>query len=221
LQEYQNIFTGILSAAISVAYGVVYLLLKRNVRYTYPVFLSIALPLVMFSPWVGSLPIPGALRITIIFFLYLVPCFAVILIKQQGFSSIGFHTKNLLPALCLGIVFSVFSLVFTYQGILPGLLTGGQFQTFGILMTLLLSTVLNAAWEDIAITGYVQTRLYGLIKMASRWSHQCDLHSKHLYLVRCKVRPAHKLYITLFAADNFAHKKSGKYFLVCYNGFRR
>jgi membrane protease YdiL (CAAX protease family) len=132
----------------------------------YIVFLSIALPLVFgtLSPWMRSLPITGELRITILSFLFLVPCFAAILIKRQGFSSIGIHTKNLLPALCLGIVFSTFSLVFTYRGILPGLLTGEQFQTFGILMALLFSTVINAAWEDIAITGYVQTRLYGLIK---------------------------------------------------------
>ena len=33
----QDLFTGIFSAAISVAYGVVYLLLKRNIKYTYPV----------------------------------------------------------------------------------------------------------------------------------------------------------------------------------------
>ena len=31
----QNLFTGIYSAAISIAFGIVYLLLKRNVRYTY------------------------------------------------------------------------------------------------------------------------------------------------------------------------------------------
>ena len=131
----------------------------------YIVYISIVFPLIgRFSPWLMSLPVPGELRITIIAFLFLVPCFVVILIKRQGLSSIGIHTKNLLPALCLGIVFSAFSLVFTYQGILPGLLTGGQFQTFSIIMHLLFVTVINAAWEDIAITGYVQTRLYGLIK---------------------------------------------------------
>ena len=33
----QDLFTGLYSAAISIAFGIVYLLLKKNVRYTYPV----------------------------------------------------------------------------------------------------------------------------------------------------------------------------------------
>ena len=33
----QDLFTGILGAAVSVAYGIVYLLLKRNAIYTYPI----------------------------------------------------------------------------------------------------------------------------------------------------------------------------------------
>ena len=33
----QDLLTGIFAASISVAYGVVYLLLKKNVRYTYPI----------------------------------------------------------------------------------------------------------------------------------------------------------------------------------------
>ena len=135
------------------------------VALCYVAYISVALPFsARFPQLLMSLPVPRELLVIIISFLFLLPCFAVIVVKRQGFSSIGFHTKNLLSALCLGAAFSAFSLIFTYQGILPGLLTGGQFQTFGILMNLLFFTVINAAWEDIAITGYVQTRLYGLIK---------------------------------------------------------
>ena len=132
----------------------------------YVVFICVLLALVplTIAPWLWSMGVPWELIYLVLALIFLAPCFAIILIKRQGFSSIGFHTKKLLPALCLGVAFSALILLFTYGGILPGILTGGQFQPFRIIINLLLITFINAAREDIIMTGYVQPRLYGLVK---------------------------------------------------------
>ena len=98
------------------------------------------------------------------FIVMLAPFFVYMLITGQKLASIGFRKKHLGAALCLGLAFSAIALVLTYRGLLPGLIQGGQLNSFGILMLLLLQTLLAAAWEDILFSGYIQTRLYGLIR---------------------------------------------------------
>ena len=93
-----------------------------------------------------------------------VPVIAIILIRGQGLSSVGIHRKQLGAALGLGLVFSAIAIILLYIGLLPGFIQGGQLLPFGIIMFWLLYTVILAAWEDIAFTGFIQPRLYGLIK---------------------------------------------------------
>jgi membrane protease YdiL (CAAX protease family) len=88
--------------------------------------------------------------------------FAVILVKKQGFKSIGIHKEKLWPALRLGIMFALIPLVIA--GLLPGLMYGWELRSFGLMMYLLLYTFVLAATEDIFFVGFAQTRLYGLFK---------------------------------------------------------
>jgi hypothetical protein len=92
-----------------------------------------------------------------------VPCIAIVLISRQGLSSIGIHAKHLRAALCLGLLFSAIALMLR-RGILPGLIQGGQFHSIGTIINVVFLTVIIAVWEDIVFHGYIQTRLYGLIK---------------------------------------------------------
>ena len=90
-----------------------------------------------------------------------IPVFAIILIKKQGFSSIGIHKEKMLPALRIGLLFSFIPLTL---GILPGLLYGAEFVGFGTLLFSLFVTFLFAAAEDVCFVGFLQTRMYGLFK---------------------------------------------------------
>jgi len=91
------------------------------------------------------------------------PAFVIALLRKQGLSSIGFHTKNLGKALLLGLVFSVIALML-YSGVLPGIVQGGQLQPFSVLTEALMITLVYAAWEDIVFQGYIQPRLHGIVK---------------------------------------------------------
>lgn len=92
------------------------------------------------------------------------PCIVIIFVKKQGLSSIGIHKKNLGAALLLGLVFSAIALML-YWGLLPGLVQGGQLRPIGeIIVQILTVTLVLAAWEDIVCSGFIQTRLHGLIK---------------------------------------------------------
>ena len=93
-----------------------------------------------------------------------IPCFVIVLARKEKLSSIGIHKQHLWAALRLGLLFSAFAILLTYRGFLPGLLQGGQLQSFSMIMFWLLCTAILAAWEDVVFSGYVQTRLYGLVK---------------------------------------------------------
>ena len=90
-------------------------------------------------------------------------CFALVLIKKQGFASIGFRKKNLWPALRLGLLFSIIPLVLN-DGILPGIIYGWQPRPLGVILLISIGTLIFAAAEDIVFVGYIQTRLYGIVK---------------------------------------------------------
>jgi len=89
---------------------------------------------------------------------------ALVLIKKEGLSSIGFRRKNLWPALRLGLLFG-FIPVLIGGGLIPGLIIyNWEFQAFSAIVISTLITFFNAAHEDMIFVGYIQTRLYGLIK---------------------------------------------------------
>lgn len=92
-----------------------------------------------------------------------VPCIAIVLIRKQGLASIGIHKKHLGAALLLGLCFSIIT-HFLYSGLFIGLIQEWQFRTARTIMWVMIITILNAYWEDIVFTGFIQTRLYGIIK---------------------------------------------------------
>ena len=94
--------------------------------------------------------------------LIVIPCLLLAMRGKQSLASIGLHAKNLRPALCLGLVFSVIALLF--RNILPGLVGGWEIQPFSHIMLMLFFAVTVSFMEDTMFTGYIQTRIYGLIK---------------------------------------------------------
>ena len=91
----------------------------------------------------------------------MLPTIILLLLTKQNFASIGIHKKNLLPAMRLGLMFSLIPIL---GGLLPRILYGGDFVGFDLLAVLLVQVFIRAAAEDMLYTGYIQTRLYGLFK---------------------------------------------------------
>jgi membrane protease YdiL (CAAX protease family) len=87
---------------------------------------------------------------------------AIALIRKQGITSLGLRKENLGLSLRLGLLFAIIPIILS--GILPGLLNGWELNNFGRMMNMLLFVFIMAAWEDIFFIGFLQTRLYGLIK---------------------------------------------------------
>jgi len=110
-----------------------------------------------------SIPIATFHGVAIYALVNIAPLIIIVHAKKEGLSSIGIHKKHFLAALCLGLVFSVVALMI-YRGLLPGFIQGGQLESIGIILTGLYMGIILATWEDIAFAGYIQTRLYGLIK---------------------------------------------------------
>jgi membrane protease YdiL (CAAX protease family) len=85
----------------------------------------------------------------------------IVLLKKQGLASIGFHKEKLLSTLRFTLLLA---LVFSAFGVVPGLILGWEFVSFGAIIPIILRTLIMAAGEDIFFVGYLQTRLHGLIK---------------------------------------------------------
>jgi len=88
--------------------------------------------------------------------------FVLIKIRKQSLASIGLHKKNILPAIGIGLLFMPIMLVF--RGLMPGLTNGWTLYSVGSILLSLASVTLLAVREDITFVGYIQTRLYGLVK---------------------------------------------------------
>ena len=91
----------------------------------------------------------------------IVVVFSIVLLKKQGLASIGFHKDKLRSMLKFGIIIT---LILSAFGIVPGLIHGWEFNSFGVVIPILFTTIIMAAGEDIFFVGYLQTRLYGLFK---------------------------------------------------------
>ena len=93
----------------------------------------------------------------------LLPLFYLITrIKRQKLRSLGLHLANWKKAVYAGIFF-VAVLLMLYNGLLPGLLAGWEFQPAWIMPWIVVYTLIMAFWEDVVFFGYIQSRLYGLI----------------------------------------------------------
>ena len=97
--------------------------------------------------------------------IFQIVCFAitiiVVLARKQGLTSIGIHRENLLPALRLGLMFSIIPLS---ASLLPGLVIGWESFAFIQIMFNLLLSFISATYQDTTFIGFVQTRIYGLFK---------------------------------------------------------
>jgi membrane protease YdiL (CAAX protease family) len=87
--------------------------------------------------------------------------FAIVLLKKQGLASIGIHKRKIGLSAGIGLLFGLIPLVFA---VLPGVFSGWEPYAAHQMLLPLLITFILAAWEDIFFVGYLQTRLYGLIK---------------------------------------------------------
>ena len=93
----------------------------------------------------------------------LLPLFFIIKAKKQGLRSIGLHLCDWKKMLGVGLFF-VAVLMMLFNGLLPGLLAGWQFRPAHIILWLIIFQMIMAFWEDVIFVGYIQTRIYGLIK---------------------------------------------------------
>ena len=95
--------------------------------------------------------------------LALAPLFVIMKIKRQKLRSLGLHLIDWKKALFAGLFFVVvFSMLF--HGLLPGLLAGWQIHSPLMIIWIIVYMLILAVWEDIVYVGYIQTRIYGLIK---------------------------------------------------------
>ena len=109
------------------------------------------------------LPFGSAARLAVSVAIWLAPMIVYVLVKERSISSIGFHKKNLGRALLVGLAFSALALSLR-EGLLPGLVLGWEFHPIDTFFYFFLFTLLAAGVEDIIFTGFIQPRLYGLIK---------------------------------------------------------
>ena len=109
------------------------------------------------------LPFGSVARLAVSVAIWLAPVIVYVLVKDGSLSSIGFHRKNLGRALLVGLVFSAIALSLR-EGLLPGLILGWAFHPIDTFLYFFLFTLLAAGVEDIIFTGFIQPRLYGLIK---------------------------------------------------------
>ena len=112
---------------------------------------------------IDILPFGSVARLAVTWVIWLAPVFIYVLIKERSLASIGFHKKNLGRALLIGLVFSALALSLR-EGLLPGLVLGWEFHPMRTFLYFFLFTLLAASVEDIAFMGFIQPRLYGLLK---------------------------------------------------------
>jgi membrane protease YdiL (CAAX protease family) len=87
----------------------------------------------------------------------------LVLVRKQKLVSIGFTLKNigkaLLTGVVLGIIFSFF------MNVLPNILAGGKIISVNqAIYNIFYYFIIISLSEEIIFRGYIQTRLYGLIK---------------------------------------------------------
>ena len=126
-------------------------------------YLVLTIFAIVFWVVVDHFELPGRMSSIIYSILAVVSVVALVLINKQGISSLGIHSKNWKPALLLGVVLSV-TVLLTMGGLIVGIIYGSQFNPLNHIIMMLLYLLIMAAYEDIIFIGYIQTRLYGLIK---------------------------------------------------------
>ena len=90
-------------------------------------------------------------------------CIILVLARKQKLASIGFTRKNmgkaLITGVILGIIFSFF------MNILPNIFAGGKFISVNrAFYNIFYYFIIISLTEEVIFRGYIQTRIYGLIK---------------------------------------------------------
>ena len=95
--------------------------------------------------------------------LLIVTCIVLVLVRKQKLASIGFTLKNIGKSLMTGVVLGT---IFTFfMNLLPNLLAGGKMISVNeALYNIFYYFIIISLSEEVIFRGYIQTRLYGLIK---------------------------------------------------------
>jgi len=90
-------------------------------------------------------------------------CILIVLIRKQKIGTLGLTFKKMKQAIILGIVLGV--LIVLINNVIPAISSGCQFnQITKILHDIFYYFIIIAFVEEIAFRGFIQTRIYGLIK---------------------------------------------------------
>ena len=95
--------------------------------------------------------------------LTLAPLVIIVKKKGQGLDSLGLHLADWKKSLFVGLFFAIVFLML-FRGLLPGLLAGWQIRSPIMILWTIVYLLIMAIREDIVFVGYIQTRIYGLIK---------------------------------------------------------
>ncbi len=95
--------------------------------------------------------------------LLIVGCIILVLVRKQKLASIGFTLKNMRKSLITGLVLGVIFAFF--MNFLPSLLAGDKMISADqVLYNIFYYFIIIALLEEVLVRGYIQTRIYGLIK---------------------------------------------------------
>ncbi|MCL2445756.1 MAG: hypothetical protein FWD06_03190 [Oscillospiraceae bacterium] len=86
---------------------------------------------------------------------------AIVKFRKQSLASIGLHKQKLLSAIGLGLLFAP---IFLFSRVVPGITGGWILNALGSFLFALANVMLWAVREYISFVGFIQTRLYGLVK---------------------------------------------------------
>jgi len=120
--------------------------------------------LVMLAPFVYLvLPEAWDMLTEVYMLVLLVILFVFLRKKRQGLHSVGLHLTNWGKALAFGLILMVAAQMLL-EGLLPGLLGGWEFRVPLVILTAVALSIWGAFFEDVVFIGFIQTRIYGLIK---------------------------------------------------------
>ena len=96
-------------------------------------------------------------------FIIIIVCVVLVRIRKQKLASIGFTLKNAGKSLLSGAVFGI--ILSFFLNVLPKILAGMQIIPINrILYNLFYYFIVISLSEEVVFRGYIQTRIYGLIK---------------------------------------------------------